>query len=172
MNRTFKGFLQQYCAELSGLHTTSLHRLCDAAASNARLVEPLFLYAVEKDMVDYLVRLSEGKWFHDDYVELAKAAAPFESTQSFLESGNAPERYAAVLEAFKAQSDLLSAQRRMNGLLREKINAALELSGKTRYWLCKELKLNAGNAYAYLAGDDTKVSGETARRMFDYVTEQ
>lgn len=40
--------------------------------------------------------------------------------------------------------------------------------GNARYRMCKDLGLNPGNVYAYLAGDDAKVSKETARRMLVY----
>ena len=172
MNRTLKGFLGRYCAELSGLGTGSLRKLCLAARENPRVVEPLFLFAAEQGKADYLARLSEGAWFHDDYVRLAGEVAKHGSATSFLESGEAPARYASVLDAFKAQGDALAADRRINGLLRPRIAGALEKAGVTRYRLCKDLGLNAGNVYAYLAGDNAKVSAETARRMLDYASAQ
>ena len=55
---------------------------------------------------------------------------------------------------------------------RPRILGALERSVTTRYRLCKSLGLNMGNAYAYLAGDDSKVSHETARRMFERASAQ
>lgn len=172
MNRTLKGFLQRYCAELSGMRTANLRKLCDAARGNARLVEPLFLLAAEQGKACYLVRLSEGAWFHDDYARLAAEVGMCGSVRSFLESGAAPDRYASVLGAFEAQGDMLAADRRMNGLIRGRISAALGEAGVTRYRLCKDLGLNPGNVYAYLAGDDSKVSNETARRMLDYANSQ
>ena len=42
----------------------------------------------------------------------------------------------------------------------------------TRYGLCRDLNLNKGNVYAYLAGDDSKVSRETARRIMEYAEER
>lgn len=42
----------------------------------------------------------------------------------------------------------------------------------TCYRICKKLKLNQGNVYAYLhGGDDTKVSRATARRIYCHVEE-
>ena len=49
-----------------------------------------------------------------------------------------------------------------------RIVEALARRGVTRYKLCKDLDLNPGNVYAYLAGDDAKVSKETARQMLRY----
>lgn len=59
------------------------------------------------------------------------------------------------------------ADRRTNALCRKRTLGALEESGVTRYGLCRDLNLNKGNVYAYLAGDDSKVSRETARRIWN-----
>jgi hypothetical protein len=168
MNRTLKGFLRRYCNELSGLSTGNLRKLCDAARDNARLVEPLFLLAVEQGKGDYLASLSNGAWFQRDYERLLAVLPRYASMQEFLRSADAPKRYAAVLDAFEAQGDLLAADRRLNGLMRPRIAAALEQAGITRYAMCEALGLNKGNVYAYLAGDNSKVSNATARRMLDY----
>lgn len=168
MRRTLKGFLEEYCRELSGLDTTSLRKLVAATAGNARLVEPLFALAAVQGKAGYLVRISEGEWFHGDYEDLAGKLASRGSLEALLSSDDAPARYAAVLEAFRAQGDALAANRRICGLMRPMIAEALARRGITRYRLCKDLGLNPGNVYAYLAGDDAKVSKETARRMMRY----
>ena len=53
---TFEGFLKQYVAELSGVQTASAHKMADHMAENPRLKEPLFLYALAFDKVDWLLR--------------------------------------------------------------------------------------------------------------------
>lgn len=169
MHRSFKGFLQEYCNELSGVRTTNLRKLIAATNQNARLVEPLFSLAAVQGKTDYLVGLSVGYWFHDDYQILADKLRQFGSTESFLSSEQVPARYSSVLEAFYAQGDTLAADRRINSLMRPKITDALKGKNVTRYRLCKDLGLNLGNVYAYLAGDDTKVSKATARRMLNYL---
>ena len=85
----------------------------------------------------------------------------------FLRSGTSIG--ANIHEAFYAQGDTLAADRRINSLMRPKITDALKGKNVTRYRLCKDLGLNLGNVYAYLAGDDTKVSKATARRMLNYL---
>lgn len=168
MRRTLKGFLKEYCRELSGLDTSSLRRLAAATENNTRLVEPLFALAAVQGKADYLTRISEGRWFHDDYERLADRLREHGSVEALLSSSDASSRYASVLDAFRAQGDALAADRRINGLMRPKIVDALTRKGFTRYRLCKDLGLNPGNVYAYLAGDDTKVSKETAQRMLSY----
>ena len=53
---TFEGFLKQYVVELSGVQTASVHKLADCMTENPRLKEPLFLYALAFDKVDWLLR--------------------------------------------------------------------------------------------------------------------
>ena len=53
---TFKGFLKKYVAELAGVQTASVHKLADCMTENPRLKEPLFLYALAFDKVDWLLR--------------------------------------------------------------------------------------------------------------------
>lgn len=171
MNRTFRGFLERYCRELSGLETSSLRRLVAAADENARLIEPLFAFAVAEGKLDHLLRISKGKWYDEEYQHLASLLSEEPSLEALLASGKVPQRYAAVLDAYRAQGDILAADRRMNGLMREKIMRALKQKGMKRYQLCRDLGLNFGNVYAYLAGDDSKVSNVTARRMLRYVEE-
>ena len=168
MNRTFRGFLERYCRELSGLDTSSLRRLSRAALESPRVVEPLFALAAARGQLPYLLELSEGSWFHGDYARLAGELERAGSLEDMLASGRAPARYAAVLDAFRAQGDGLAAARRMNGIMRPMIAEALEKGGITRYRLCRDLGLNPGNVYAYLAGDDAKVSKQTASRMLSY----
>ncbi|MGI6032758.1 MAG: hypothetical protein ACOX69_05015 [Coriobacteriales bacterium] len=174
MHRTFEGFLKAYCAELSGMRTTNLSRLCRAANADApRVSEPLFLLALERGKVPYLLELARGTRMEPEYRKLAESAAGYGDASSFLEeTPDVPVRYRKVLEAWQAEGDSLAADRRMNSLMRPKILDSLERAGATRYRLCSELGLNRGNVYAYLAGDDSKVSHETAKRMLAWAQEQ
>ena len=79
-----------------------------------------------------------------------------------------PNRYANVWRAYRAVKEKPVADRRINALMRKRTLGALGESGVTRYGLCRDLNLNKGNVYAYLAGDDSKVSRETARRIMEY----
>ncbi len=171
MHRTFKGFLKAYCASLSGLRTTSLRRLCMSAATDApRVAEPLFLLALEEGKVDYLLRLSKETWMYEGYELLARCAKGYTDAELFVRNeGGLPARVESVLNAFESQGDILSADRRIIALIRPRILGLLDKAGMTRYALCRALGLNMGNVYAYLAGDDTKVSRTTAHRMLEYL---
>ena len=171
MRLTFKGFLHSYCQELAGVRTSSIKKLCAAATDAApRTAEPLFLYAMEEGRLALLLKYSTGTWMHDDYRSLARLAGPYETdARRFAEECALPERYAAVLSAFRAHAGSVEADRRVIGLMRGKTIEALAASGTTAYRLCKDLGLNMGNVYAYLnKGDVTKVSRDTARRILAY----
>ena len=61
MNLTFKGFLKMYLAELSGMQTTNIRRLVNAANTDApRVAEPLFVYSATADKLAYLISVSEN----------------------------------------------------------------------------------------------------------------
>lgn len=168
--QTFEGFLKRYCVELSGENTISLSKLCRLAASEIpRLAEPLFLLALARKKGDYLVGLSCNTRLENDYRIWNRKAQGFDSALEFAESEHAPARIRSVAQAFHAQDDALNADRRIVALMRDKTLAALSSSAVTRYRLCKDLGLNKGNVYAYLAGDTTKVSRSTARRIMEYV---
>ena len=83
-----------------------------------------------------------------------------------------PNRYANVWRAYRAEKEKSVADRRINALMRKRTLGALRESGGTRYGLCRDLNLNKGNVYAYLAGDDSKVSRKTARRIMEYAEER
>lgn len=167
---TFEGFLKRYCADLSGVNTVNLRKLFALANSDAaRVAEPLFVLAWERGKLDYLLLISRGTALGDEYLKVASLASGYENPEDFLMSNKAPARYRAVFESFCASEDVFLANRRIVALLREKTLQALEMASVTRYRLCEDLGLNKGNVYAYLAGDESKVSKDTAHIILDYV---
>ena len=164
MNLTFKGFLKKYCAELSGINTSNIRRLVNAANTNApRVAEPLFVYAYVADKAKYLISVSENTWMHKDYIKLLKIInEKFPDIQDFLRSDIAPKRYAAVLDAYNLKDDVIKSNRRVLYKLRPKVKESLKKSGMSKYKVCKELDINPGNFYAYMNGDDSKISSEIA----------
>lgn len=169
--RTFKGFLKTYCAELSGLQTTNLRRLVSAADTDApRVAEPLFCFALEEGKLGYLLGICGNTWMAREWARLAVGARDYPDAQSWLRGEpDLPDRYIRVLNAFESQDDLLKAERRKVGLMRKRTLAALGRSGMTRYAISRDLGVNKGNLYAWLAGDDSKVGMATARRVMEYV---
>ena len=61
MNLTFKGYLKIYLAELSGIQTINIRRLVNVANTDSpRVAEPLFVYSVLADKLDYLLSISDN----------------------------------------------------------------------------------------------------------------
>lgn len=170
MKRTLKGFLGSYCRELSGLETSSLKKLCTAAVDNPRVAEPLMLLAMASGKERYLLGLARGTWMEGGYREVLELCEGHSDVESFLRSGSAPGRYESVIDAYDSQGDGLAADKRICALIRPRVLAGLAGRRVTRYRLAADLGLNPGNVYAYLAGDDSKVSRSTAERMLAYAT--
>lgn len=172
MNLTLKGFLRQYCRELTGLNTSSLKKLCAAAASAApRAAEPLFLLAAEEGRLDCLLKAARGTRLQEPYELMTALLKEAGSAKRLLEMKDAPNRLRKVERAYKARRGATKVDRRIVGLMREKTLDAMQEQGLTAYRICKALDLNLGNIYAYLGkGDVTKVSRDTARRIMEYAT--
>lgn len=169
MNLTFKGFLGAYCRQLTGLETTSLKRLCAAAATDApRAAEPLFLLAAEEGRLPCLLKASRGTRLEEPYARAAQLLAEAGSVEHLLACEEAPERLRRVREAYEAARSGTQADRRISLLMRDKALAAMAEKGLTAYRIAKDLGLNLGNTYAFLGkGDATKVSLATARRIME-----
>ena len=170
MNLTFKGFLKMYLAELSGMQTTNIRRLVNAANTDTpRVAEPLFVYSVVSDKLDYLLTVSEKTWMHKDYLNLSSIYnKQFVDVIDFLKSDFAPKRYAAVLDSFKAKDDIINSNRRILEKLRPKVESSLKRSGLSKYKACKDLGINPGNFYAYMNGDNSKISEEIAYAVINF----
>lgn len=173
LNLTFEGFLKGYCRELSGQQSLSFRKLVKQATTVApRVAEPLFLLALAQGKAEYVLGLSEGSWMEEGYRGVLSLYAQTGSLASLCAEDKLPNRYANVWRAYRAVKEKPVADRRINALMRKRTLGALEESGVTRYGLCRDLNLNKGNVYAYLAGDDSKVSRETARRIIEYAEER
>ena len=170
MNLTFKGFLRNYCRELTGLETDNLKKLLSSVTSDSpAAAEAVMLFSAVQGKSDYLVGLSFGTWVHDQYQAVSKDLSTFKNLKEYLSSDCAPERYKKVWNAFCAKKGAIKADRRVSALMREKSLAAIKKSGLTAYQISKTMKLDLGNVYAYLnARDVTKVSRNTAREIMQF----
>lgn len=178
MKLTMKGFLLAECNRLLDLErrTTSLKKMYRAAAepAGARAREYVFLFAVEADKLDALLRIACAEAqsdFSEMCKELAPAAAPFSGdAEGFLAANEnrLNKRFLQVSDAFHAPEAHRENNEHVKRLMREKTLKALREVGVTPYMMVRDLGLNKGNAYAYLRGDVSKVSRATARRMYDY----
>lgn len=172
MRRTFEGWLRRYCCELTGLQTTSVKKLCRAVASKTpHAAEVVFLYALDKGKGSDAVRLASEDDLQHTWSVLESASAGYEGrAEAFLRDNyeKLDKRVQGVLDAY----DSIDARAANSLVVKQQMSSAvvqlLDSAGVTRYRLCKDLGLNEGNVYAWLAGDPTKVSRATARKIWEY----
>ena len=169
MNLTFKGFLRNYCCELTELETSNLRKLLAEALTNApAAAEALMCFAASQNKADYLAKLAQDTSLENQYREVAQQLSSADSLESWLSSDAAPTRYNKVWRAYLSKRNAIDADRRVIALMRDKTLASIDSTGRTIYGLCTQLGLNKGNVYAYLnAGDVSKVSRSTARRLME-----
>ena len=171
----FSGFLHNYCNALCGLtekKTRSVKKLFALASqSYPTAVEPLFLYAVDVGRIDELMsyaRRAKSQRFecYEDAYGLVNAGD--RGAQEFVEKNKnrLGDGFLKVYTAWKARCDRPSNELRMKELMLIQIRARLDRRGAA-HQVCRELGLNAGNFYAYLKGDASKVSLATARRILN-----
>ncbi len=172
MRLTFRGWLLSYCQELTGLKTTSVKKLVSAVERSApHASAAVFLLAVETGRVaDLISRASDlellAEW--ESVVTMLPQSPTGAEAFARANYDKLPARYRKVIDAYDAVAEGRQSDERAKALMAEKTVAALENAGKTRYRLCKDLGLNEGNVYAWLAGDPSKVSRTTARRAWRY----
>ena len=172
MRRTFKGWLQRYCCALVGANTTSVKKLCMLMDTKApQALEAVFLYALECEKVDTGFRYIASPELEDRWGEFARASSRYSGrAENFLRKkySELPVRLQKVLNAYDSIDAHVRNDDEVVGIMARKTLEALNAAGVTRYRLAKELSLNEGNVYAWLAGDATKVSRATARRAWQY----
>lgn len=165
---TFAGFLKQYLASLSQCGGGFYKMAHEAATSNARLREPLLLYAVYTDQVGCLMKATKEEFLKLEYQEVLSIA----NFRTAIESSSAvvPESYHKVWRSYVSVRDTTKRNERTKSLMRDKVLRLQAASNITTYRIYNDLKLNGGNINAWLKHDDGgKISLDTARKIVSYV---
>ena len=172
---TLKGFLRQYCKVLADLDTLSYARLASRAENGwARVVEPLVLLAAVEGKLPLLKKragalVSEAVSQLEGALGLAQGCDRVDESSLLERKIDLPDSFRKVLVSYEAEVGKVANDRRLTGLLREMLLPIMDEKKLTGYRLCKELGLNSGNVYAFLAKGDVKcVSKETALRMLEF----
>jgi len=166
---TFSGFLTTYVRNLSAEDTNSIARLtCEAATTNARLREPLLLYAFWSGKADTLQRSAEKYGLREFYGQLLSADRL--QLENALCNGLLPSEYLKVWNSYLRRRDRHLADDDTKALMRQRILALQEAKGVSNYRIYTDLRINPGNLNAWLKhGDCGKVSLKTARTVLQYV---
>lgn len=164
VSRSFKGFLLGYVQDLTGCESASLKRFFQAVTCDSpRAAEALLLLACAEGREDYLLRQAAGTPFEAAYRRaLADISQKGGSLEEYLEELPEQNRYRKVWNAWRSEATSLERDRHMLPMVRDAIEQALEQRGMSRAQACRLLGLNKGNFYAFMKGDVTKLSRETA----------
>lgn len=169
---TFPGFLRQYVHNLSLSESKSLYKLAkEAASTNPRLREPLFLYALFSDKSHVLSAAAKSLPMSGEY-EALLSRYDRESMEAALISDDPAldAEYRKVYKSYLSVGDRKKHEDHTKALMRGKIIRLQNEAGVSNYRICKDLSFNQGNLHAYLKhGDCSKVSLDTARKTVDYL---
>lgn len=166
-NLTFPGFLKKYVMELSVRRTLSLSSLIeDVKNGNARLLEPLTLYAV-----------FSGKG--ERYYKLISAAKLSDKTLFFpspsqllndLKEETVPYNYVKVWKSYLSAADKQRTEDEIKSLVRSRVIQIQKEKSITNYRIYTALHLNPGNVNSWLKnGNEKKIALSTGRKILDYV---
>lgn len=134
-----------------------------------RAKEALFCFAAARGQLNYFLKINTGRINYKDYSTWAGELSHYDNLEEYLSDEKTDKRLKDVYKAFTGQEDVLNAHRRMNTILISKINDGISAQGLTKYGVAKNTKVNLGNFYAFLAGDPTRLSYDTAQSVYDYV---
>ena len=167
---SFDGYLKQYLRRLSRQKRFSVYRLAlEADKTNPRLREPLVLYAVLREKVEVLRSANVGSWLECDVLEYTPS-----EVMSMLQSASEhlPENYTKVYRSYCAKVNRQKTDNETKGLCRERTWELMQTAGLSCYRMYKALGLDSSNVTAYLKhGDVSKVSLDTARRLYEFAKE-
>ncbi|MBQ6852242.1 MAG: transcriptional regulator [Oscillospiraceae bacterium] len=169
---TFKGFLAQYVKRLSKFDTNSLYKLAEEASSdNARLREPLFLFALYSGKQTVLLQATKDQHLFAEYQKMVSQYSAQQMTQMFEDNDSVlPNEYHKVWRSFQSQKNRGQSDDHTKELMRLKVKRLQEQYGVSNYRIYTDLQLNPGNVNAWLKhGVADKVSLDTARRTLRYV---
>jgi len=169
---TFPGFLQAYVRALSGEGTLALPRLAALSETEARLVEPLLLWAAVTNRAGRLDGLLEGRpALQRELKTLVRLQSTGRLESELADAGSTlrPE-YSKVWHSYLVRRDAPSRDKELRLKVRERVLDLESQKGVTRYRMAKDLGLNPGNLHAFLSlGDPTKLSLDRVADLVEYL---
>lgn len=168
---SFKTFLAKYVRSLSATGTVAIKNLVkEASSTNARLREPLFLYAFAYGKIDLLLRLSRDTSMFDEYKQLSNDYT-YNDILSLLESQSPLLRreYLKIWTSYKATAGARDRDRRVRDLVRERIRKIQKETGISAYRIAKDLNLDPANEASWLKNGNNAVGLQNACRILDYI---
>jgi hypothetical protein len=171
-NLTFPGFLAQYVTELSQGNTSAVYPLVrEAASTNARLREPLYLYAAANGRLKTLLTAARNTGLYGEYAAMS-AAYPYDTLVDLLEqqAEELPTGYQKVWDSYRSRAALPQREERVKTMMRDRVVTMQVEKQVSTYRIAKDLGLNNSNLNSWLKhGTGGKVSLATARRVLHYM---
>lgn len=167
---SLKSYLEKQMIALSGLNSKSLYRFSATSEKNARLKNTVVLYLmlfVKEDLKRHLLNkypyLSSG-------CEKLSGITP-ENAESFLADDSLSE-YRTIYENYLNTISTHDNENRIKRMMYDRIAQVQREKGISNYAVYKALKLNPGNANAFLKnGDVSKLSLDTVRCILEFVNQ-
>ena len=172
MTGSFERFLTRYCQELTGLSTTSLKLFFEAVRTDApRAAEPLLL-ALLQGREGFLLRRASGTPYEERFraflARHEESALPLEPYLRSLPEG---DRCRKAWAAWQSERTRLERDRKTLANVRDRMDELLRAKNLSRAEACRLLGLNKGNFYAFMKGDVSKLSRETAVASYRMLAE-
>ena len=190
----FKNFCKSYIKSLSYADpsTLDIQKLgYEAATHTPRLREPVFCYAYAEGRIsrlldavkDYDIRLYQEyeviyteteQSYNNFFIELVKVyeSGYFTSDMSYNGPRWLPKEYAKVYHAWKVYTNRKEdLQKSKNDIRAFFIRHNIVYPKLTAYKIIKDLNLDFRNTYAFLKGDNSKISLSVAHRIFYYIVD-
>ncbi len=169
---TFPGFLRSYVKALSGEDTLALPRLTALSETEARLVEPLLLWAAATGRAGRLDGLLEGRRaLQMELQALVRLQSTGRLESELADAGCSlrPE-YSKVWHSYVVRRDASNRDKELRLKVRERVLELESQKGVTRYRMAKDLGLNPGNLHAFMSlGDPTKLSLDRVVDLVEYL---
>ena len=167
---SLKSYLEKQMIMLSGLNSKSLYRFSAMSENNARLKDTVVLHLmlfVKADLKRHL--LNKYPYLLTGCEKLAGITP--ENAESFLEDDFLSE-YNTIYENYQNVIHKQAHENEVKRAMYHKIQLLQREKGITNYAIYKSLKLNPGNANAFLKnGNVSKLSLDTVRRILEFVNQ-
>ena len=165
---TFKGFLDDYVAELSFSGTSSVIKLLKELEQNPRLKEPLILHSIFSGLPCSVSDRYPA--FFEEYRYLLDLLQNKELEQ--IVKTELPYKYQKIFSAYEYRLNRVANENESKLLMRKRIISIQEEKGITNYRIYTDLKMNPGNVNSFLKnGVPEKISLASAREIWCYVKE-
>lgn len=167
---SLKSYLEKQMITLSGLNSKSLYRFSAMSEKNARLKDTVVLYLmlfIRDDLKRHL--LKKYPYLLPGCENLSGITQ--DNAESFLADDSLSE-YRTIYENYLNTIGSHENENRIKRMMYQRIVQLQQEKGITNYAIYKALKLNPGNANAFLKnGDVSKLSLDTVRRILEFVNQ-